>query len=140
MKIVSTFIASKMVVLDFAGNGYRNLILPMACHDDLVGEAVSVVAMFHLSQEMPSVRLEAEMRQQRVISQLRQFALMHDDIEALGLSAWITTLVLLVGDTITGSANYTILLQLLSHMAPSLASNKTLPESTRLFISQQTRM
>lgn len=140
MKIVSTFIASKMVILDFAGNGYRHLILPMACQDNLVSEAVSVVAMFHLSQEMPSVLPEAEMRQQKVISKLRQSALMHSNIEALGLSAWITTLVLLVGDTITGSANYTILLQLLSCMAPSLTSDKKLPESTRLFISQQTRM
>lgn len=129
-----------MVVLDSARNGYRQLILPMACDDDLVKQAVSVVAAFHISSKSNTLKIEAEMRQQQILTTLRHSSSASTSSNLSSLSAWTTILVLLVGDTITGSNNYVYLLELLSHLARSVASDASLPDSTRRFVVEQTRM
>lgn len=137
---VSNFIAAKMVVFDFTGNGYRQIILPLACQDETVGQAVSVIAAFHLAQKAPHMRMAAEMGQQAILSRLCRDALLLEPKRFFNLSTWATILVLLVGDTITGSNNYVHLLELLSRLAQSSASVQSLPDTTRAFIMEQTRM
>ncbi|OAA52129.1 Fungal transcriptional regulatory protein [Cordyceps fumosorosea ARSEF 2679] len=136
----SNFIASKMVALDFHGNGYRQIILPIATQDPMVSQAVSVVSAFHLSQAVPSLRMKAEVNQQRVLSRLRQSALNPNPDQFFKLSNWVTILVLLVGDTITGSNNYVYLLDLLSRLSRAALSDKSLPDDVKEFVQQQTRM
>lgn len=138
--IVSNFIASKMVVLDFNANGYRQIILPLATQDPMVSQAVGVVSAFHLSQAVPSLRMDAELNQQRVLSKLRESALLSKPDQFFKLSTWVTILVLLVGDTITGSKNYVYLLDLLSQLSDVALSDKSLPESVKQFVAQQTQM
>lgn len=137
---VSNFIASKMVVFDFTGNGYRQIILPLACQDEMVGRAVSVIAAFHLEQKAPQMRMAAEIGQQAILSRLSRDSLRLEPERLFSLSTWATILVLLVGTTITGSSNYVHLLELLSCLAQSSASVPSLPETTRTFIMEQTRM
>ncbi|ATY60988.1 Fungal transcriptional regulatory [Cordyceps militaris] len=136
----SNFIASKMVVLDFHGNAYRQMILPLATQDPMVSQAVSVVSAFHLSQAVPSLRMQAEVNQHRVLSRLRQAALNPNPDQFFKLSNWVTILVLLVGDTITGSSNYVYLLDLLSQLSRAALSDKSLPDNVRDFVRQQTQM
>ncbi|TWU71605.1 hypothetical protein ED733_000158 [Metarhizium rileyi] len=136
----SAFIASKMVVLDFNQNGYRQIVLPMACQDDLVGQAVSVIAAFHLSQKVPSMHMAAERGQELILSRLRQQSLQLEPRRLFSMSTWTTILVLLVGDTITGSNNYVYLLELLSRLAQLAVNEPQLSDAAKAFISEQTKM
>ncbi|KAK2616995.1 hypothetical protein QQS21_000084 [Conoideocrella luteorostrata] len=129
----SKSIASKMVVLDFNGNGYRQLILPLACQNDLVGQAVSVISAFHLAQKAPSMHMAAERGQQMILSRLRRQSLTLEPNAVFKISTWVTILVLLVGDTITGSNNYVYLLQLLSRLAQLSAHEPSLSDTTKSF-------
>lgn len=101
---------------------------------------MSVIAAFHLAQKAPHMRMAAEMGQQAILSRLCRDALLLEPKRFFNLSTWATILVLLVGDTITGSNNYVHLLELLSRLAQSSASVQSLPDTTRAFIMEQTRM
>ncbi|KAH8123488.1 hypothetical protein ACSS6W_007482 [Trichoderma asperelloides] len=136
----SETIAPKMVVFDFSGNGYRNILLPLACEDELVGQAISVIAAFHLSQNAPHMRMAAEVGQQAILSKLFRDSLQLEPKRLFSLSTWATILVLLVGDTITGANNYVHLLEILSNLAKSSDSVESLSMTTREFIREQTRM
>ncbi|OAR01206.1 hypothetical protein LLEC1_00164 [Akanthomyces lecanii] len=136
----SNFIASKMVVLDFDDNAYRQMVLPLATQDSMVSQAVSVVSAFHLSQVVPSLRMKAEVDQQRVLSRLRRSALRPNPDQFLKHSNWVTILVLLVGDTITGSQNYVYLLDLLLQLSRATLSDKSLPDNVKQFVKEQTQM
>lgn len=137
---VSTFIASKMVVLDFNENGYRQIVLPIACQDDLVAQAVSVIAAFHLSSRMPSMHMAAERGQELILSRLRQQSLNLGPGQLFNMSTLATLLVLLVGDTITGANNYVYLLELLSRLAKLAMNDPRLSDTTKAFIMEQTKM
>ena len=128
-----------MVVLDFNENGYRQIILPLACEDELVGQAVSVISAFHLSSQVPSMHMAAERGQAAILSRLRDQSLNLSPDSLFSISTWVTILVLLVGDTITGSNNYVYLLQLLSRLA-QLSATASLPPATKAFIMEQTKM
>ncbi|KAM0512519.1 hypothetical protein ACHAPE_008842 [Trichoderma viride] len=136
----SETIAPKMVVFDFSGNGYRNILLPLACEDELVGQAISVIAAFHLSQQAPHMRMAAEVGQQAILSKLFRDSLQLEPKRLFSLSTWATILVLLVGDTITGANNYVHLLEILSNLAKLSDSVDPLSTTTRDFIREQTRM
>jgi hypothetical protein len=129
-----------MVVLDFNENGYRQILLPMACQDELVGQAVSVISAFHLSQNGPSMHMAAERGQELILSRLREQSLKLEPGQLFSMSTWATILVLLVGDTITGSNNYVYLLQLLSRLAQFAVNDPSLPDATRAFVLEQTKM
>lgn len=136
----SEFIAPKMVVFDFHGNGYRDILLPLACEDELVGQAISVIAAFHLSQRAPQMRMAAEVGQHAILSKLFHDSLQLEPRRLFSLSTWATILVLLVGETITGANNYVHLLEILSNLAQSSDSVQSLSPTTRGFIKEQTRM
>ncbi|KAL7942750.1 hypothetical protein V8C42DRAFT_151063 [Trichoderma barbatum] len=136
----SEFIAPKMVVFDFNGNGYRDILLPLACEDELVGQAISVIAAFHLSQRAPHMRMAAEVGQHAILSKLFRDSLQLEPKRLFSLSTWATILVLLVGETITGANNYVHLLEILSNLAQSSDAVHSLSVSTRGFIREQTRM
>lgn len=129
-----------MVVLDFHDNAYRQMVLPLATQDTMVSQAVSVVSAFHLSQAIPSLRMKAEVGQQQVLSRLRRSALNPNPDQFFKHSNWVTILVLLVGDTITGSKNYIYLLELLLQLSRAALSDKSLPDNVKQFIKEQTQM
>ncbi|KAI9166313.1 hypothetical protein HJFPF1_02412 [Paramyrothecium foliicola] len=129
-----------MVVFDLGNNGYRDIILPLACQDEAVGKAVSVVAAFHLGKNATHLHVRAEATQQAILSKLLRDSMELTPSHVFSLSTWAAILVLLVGDTITGSANYILLLQILRHLAYSSVPNSSIPANAQAFLLQQTKM
>lgn len=109
----SEAIAPVMVVFDGKFNGYRDLILPMAVEDDLVRQAVSVVSMYHLARQHGESQESADARLQAIIRDLRKRT---DAFNLSDISAWVTILVLLTGETVTGGTNLPYLFRLLQHL------------------------
>ena len=125
-----------MVVLDHISNGYRDIILPLACEDELVRRAVGIVAEQHLALQHPSYQSVADQGRTSLISRLCRESLSPGHV--FNISTWATLIVLLVGETVTGSSEYGHLLRTLpclvrniGQIAPSLAHN---------FLVQQTHM
>ena len=102
-----------MVVLDNNFNGYRSLVLPMAMEDDLLRRAVGVVAAQHLSRERPELQHAAEAGRAAVISRLRSDSLQQSADRLFNKFTWATLIVLLVGETVTGSADFRFFVQML---------------------------
>lgn len=135
----SAAIAPVMVVFDTVSNGYRELILPMAFEDEVLRRAVGVVAAQHLSRERPEMRDAAEAGRAAVISRLRNDALSATEDQIFSKFTWATLVVLLVGETVTGSEDYSFLVQMLLCLsANSRAENGNTAVSR--FLQTQTNM
>lgn len=129
-----------MVVLDTEFNGYRDIILPMACGDGVVQRAVSVVSAFHLAATLPELQLPADVGQMNIISRLRRDASVLPSNELFNVSTWATILVLLVGETVTGGNDFIYLLEMLRCVTQSSVDKIGISASVRQFFIQQTRM
>lgn len=127
-----------MVVLDKVCNGYRDFILPIACEDDLVQRTVIAVTAQHAVLHQPDLQPAAEAYRAEVISRLRRDSLQAFPGGAFNLSAWCSLIVLLVGETITGSSEYTYLLRALLNLARNVDQIPT--SSAKRFLVQQTHM
>ncbi|KAJ5753278.1 hypothetical protein N7520_010195 [Penicillium odoratum] len=104
-------VAPVLVVLDQVSHGYRDVLLPLACEDGLVQRAVSVVATQHLALYSPFYQSIADRGRAVLISRLGQDSTSPDRV--FTTSTWATRIILLVGETITGSSEYGHLLQTL---------------------------
>ncbi|CAD0015469.1 unnamed protein product, partial [Aureobasidium pullulans] len=137
----SQSIASIMVVFDSGSNGYRNFLLPLAYEDDLVQRAVSVVAAFHMAPQRPDLLPVAEKGLSSIIQRLRADAFAGESNKVFSMSTWATVILLLVGETVTGSQDFVHLYPMLTNL---LSHNEVLaPELTlvqRRFLLQQSRM
>ncbi|UPL01428.1 hypothetical protein LCI18_012362 [Fusarium solani-melongenae] len=133
-------VAPVMVVLDSLSNGYRDIILPLACQDEVLERAVSVVSAFHLAQKAPGLRPAAEAGHHAIVTKLRRDSLKLTPEQLFNPYTLATILVLLVGETITGADNYTYLLEMLNCLAQSPESIAALPRSLREFFLQQIKM
>ncbi|RSM13564.1 hypothetical protein CDV31_005734 [Fusarium ambrosium] len=133
-------VAPVMVVLDSFSNGYRDIILPLACQDEVLERAVSVVSAFHLAQKAPGLRPAAEAGHHAIVTKLRRDSLKLTPEQLFNPYTLATILVLLVGETITGADNYTYLLEMLNCLAQSPESIAALPQSLREFFLQQIKM
>lgn len=127
-----------MVVLDNVANGYRDVLLPLACEDDLLRTAVGVVASQHLALNDPRFQSVADEGRAVVISRLRRESLQASPDQVFNLSTWATLTVLLVGETITGSSEYSHLLQTLMCLIHNIG--KIAPSAARDFLLQQGHM
>ncbi|KAM5361826.1 hypothetical protein ACJZ2D_012856 [Fusarium nematophilum] len=133
-------VAPVMVVLDSFSNGYRDIILPLACQDEVLGRAVSVVAAFHMAQKAPQLRPAAEAGHHAIVTKLRKDSLQLRPEQLFNPYTLATILVLLVGETITGADNYAYLLEMLNCLARSPESIAMLPASLKDFFLQQVKM
>ncbi|PYH83284.1 hypothetical protein BO82DRAFT_373338 [Aspergillus uvarum CBS 121591] len=114
-------IAPVMVLLDIS-NGYRDFILPMACQDEVLQRAVAVVAAQHVSLRQPALQAAAEADRSVIISRLLRASNVGSPDQVFNPATWATLLVLLVGETVTGSPEYKLLLQTLFTMAKNVKS------------------
>lgn len=133
-------VAPAMVVLDIFSNGYRDIILPLACQDEVLERAVSVVSAFHLAQKAPGLRPAAEAGHHAIVTKLRRDSFKLTPEQLFNPYTLATILVLLVGETITGADNYTYLLEMLNCLVQSPESIAALPQSLREFFLQQIKM
>ncbi|CAG7920640.1 unnamed protein product [Penicillium olsonii] len=131
-------VAPVMVILDGISNGYRDVLLPLACEDPLLQRAICVVATQHLALHNTNHKNAADQDRAAVISRLRRDSLQSSPDRVFSVSTWATLIVLLVGETITGSSECGYMLQTLI----SLAGNIPQAESSQLtwFLQQQTHM
>ncbi|KAF4345619.1 transcription factor [Fusarium beomiforme] len=136
----SETIASHMVVLDSFSNGYRDVILPLACHDETLAQAISVVSAFHLGQNDPRLQRVAEAGHQSIVQKLRRDSLQLSPEQLFNPYTLATILVLLVGETITGADNYTYLLEMLNCLTQYPDWLSKLPPNLREFFLQQIKM
>lgn len=126
-----------MVILDKVSNGYREFILPMALQDEVLCRAVVVVAAQHLSSGHPALELAAEKGRTAVISRLRRDASLESQV--FNEFTWATLIVLLVGETVTGNADYSFLVQMLLCLSNNNVISAKESPLTR-FLKAQTHM
>lgn len=126
-----------MVVLDHVANGYRDILLPLASDNNLLRRAVGVVAAQHLALSNPSYQDVADDGRAAIISQLRHDSFQASPDRIFNQGTWATIIVLLVGETITGSSEYGHLLQTLLCLSQNVGH---IHSSTTLFLTQQTHM
>ena len=94
-------------------NGYRDLILPLAHGDPLVQRAVMVVSALHLGNQQKQLRQQAEIGRATILARLRQDVMRGSVEDVLNVSTWATLLILLVGETVTGSSDFVHLFSML---------------------------
>ncbi|EKG17226.1 hypothetical protein MPH_05561 [Macrophomina phaseolina MS6] len=137
----SEAVAPVMVVLDSISNGYRDLILPMACEDEVLRRAIGVVAAQHLGQKRPDLQAAADSGRAAIISRLRKDALQASPDKVFNMYTWATLIVLLVGETVTGSGEYRYLIQMLLCLSRSRTSRlNDKVSSAEDFLIRQTHM
>ncbi|KAJ6028117.1 hypothetical protein N7540_003693 [Penicillium herquei] len=130
-------VAPFMVVLDIS-NGYRDVLLPLACQDPVVQRAIGIVAAQHLTLSQPYFRRFAEEGRAAVISRLRRDSFQGSPGQVFNMSTWATLITLLVGETITGSSEYVYLLQTLMYLVQSI--DQTQPSTAHNFLTKQSHM
>ncbi|KAF1915323.1 hypothetical protein BDU57DRAFT_576882, partial [Ampelomyces quisqualis] len=101
----SEAIAPVMVLLDTNASGHCNLDLLMAFEDEVLRRAVGLVAAQHLGCERLEMLDAAEAGRAAITSRLRKDLVLLLRNKCLKF-AWVTLIVLLVGETVTGSAHY----------------------------------
>lgn len=132
-------VAPVMVFFDHISNGYRDVILPMACEDELLQRAISVVATQHLAGRQPSLEAAAESDRFALISRLRRDSFQICPDRVFNVSNWATLIVLLVGETITGTPGYSHLLHTLMCLTQNInPQGHNGPANS--FLMQQTHM
>jgi hypothetical protein len=135
----SEAVAPVMVVLDTRFNGYRELVLPMAFEDEVLRRAVGVVAAQHLSRERPEMQEAAEAGRAAIITRLRKDSLSATADQVFNKYTWATLIVLLVGETVTGSADYGFLVQMLLCLSANSRADGEDSSALR-FLQTQTNM
>jgi Fungal specific transcription factor domain len=129
-----------MVVFDGRFNGYRDILLPLACEHDLVKTAIMVASMYHLGTNQPALRKQADASYNAVVQRLRLDA-QHspDQSTALSTSAWTVVLILLTAETVSGGTNLPYLFKMLRFLA---SANETTNQGSVLhsFLVEQTNM
>ncbi|KAF2649367.1 hypothetical protein K491DRAFT_610946 [Lophiostoma macrostomum CBS 122681] len=136
----SRVVAPYMVVYDGPTNGYRNIVLPLASQDDLVQRAVCVVAAMHLSRKRPDLVRPAWQGRAAILSRLRKDSISGQEHRIFSPSTWTTIILLLVGETITGSMDYALLFGILASYVEHDGACSSKSDSTAEFLGQQTQM
>lgn len=111
---VSDHIAPEMVVIDDSNNGWRSLVLPLACVDELIMSSVMAVSAFHLSERAESHHLvNAGMLYSKAIFNLQKRQDLHQyDIHAR-YRIIVSIIVLLLGMMVNGSPDFPIMFRML---------------------------
>lgn len=137
--LVADEIAPVMVVFDEVSNGYRDLLLPMACRDELLQWAISSVTAQHLALRQPHFQAAVAADRAAIISRLRRDSIQRSPDRVFDISTWSALIVLLVGETVTGSSQYSYLLRTLLCLVENININRT-TSAVAQFLLQQTHM
>jgi hypothetical protein len=128
------------VANDGNDNGYRDLILPMAHHDPLVQRAVMVVSALHLGTQQTQLRHQAEMGRAAILARLREDVMRGSVQDVLNVSTWVTLIILLVGETVTGSSEFVHLFSMLCSLMSLQNGHPLVSHDLSRFLDYQKRM
>ncbi|KAF4984808.1 hypothetical protein FDECE_17021 [Fusarium decemcellulare] len=114
LKHFSDHIAPEMVVIDDCNNGWRNLVLPLACADELVMSAVMAVSAFHISERDATHQIvDASMLYSKAIYELQKRQnLPQYDIQAR-YRIILAIIVLLLAMIVNGCSDFPIMFRML---------------------------
>jgi len=129
-----------MIVYDGFGNGHCNLMLPLAMQDDSVQEAVCIVYALHLGLQDAQMREYAESRRSALIAALTAKVASGNADTVSSLSTGATILVLLIGETVTGSDEFSHLFSLVMAHLETDRGVVHIPTDARDFMVDQTKM
>ncbi|KAF4965662.1 hypothetical protein FSARC_6557 [Fusarium sarcochroum] len=110
----SEHIAPEMAVIDDHNNGWRNLVLPLACADELVMSAVMSVSAFHLAEKgINNKVVSASRHYSKAIRELRkrQDLQVYDVHERYRII--LAIVVLLLAMIVNGSPDFPIMFRML---------------------------
>lgn len=136
---VSDNVAPQMVVMDDLYNGWRYLILPVACVDKMVMNAVSTVSASHISNKVIDPRRVGpdKFYTQAILRLRRRTCLDSYDLRERQF-VFITILVLLVSVMITGSSDFPTLFHMLQSALDAIGGESGLGDSElSLFLVRQ---
>lgn len=139
-KTVSSTIASIMVVFDHGFNGYRDVILQLAFTDDLVQRAVCVCSAFYLGHNNPALYEVAEKGRSAIISALSTQMMSDQSRNVFNISTVATVLLLLVGETVTGSDEFSPLYMMLAALSQNNDTFSGATATSCAFFHQQIKM
>lgn len=131
-----------MVVFDNGFNGYRDVLLQLAFTDDLVQRAVCVCSAFYLGLRNPALYEIAEKGRSAIITALSNQMMSKQPANAkvFNMSTVATVLLLLVGETVTGSDEFSPLYKMLAALAQSNDTFEGATVTSRGFFRQQINM
>ena len=131
-----------MVVFDNGFNGYRDVLLQLAFTDDLVQRAVCVCSAFYLGLRNPALYEIAEKGRSAIITALSNQMMSKQPANAnvFNMSTVATVLLLLVGETVTGSDEFSPLYKMLAALAQSNDTFEGATVTSRGFFQQQINM
>lgn len=131
-----------MVVFDNGFNGYRDVLLQLAFNDDLVQRAVCVCSAFYLGLRNPALYEIAEKGRSAIITALSEQMASRQpgSSNVFNMSTVATVLLLLVGETVTGSDEFSPLYKMLAALAQRDDTFEGATVTSRGFIKQQIKM
>jgi hypothetical protein len=131
-----------MVVFDNGFNGYRDVLLQLAFTDDLVQRAVCVCSAFYLGLRNPALYEIAEKGRSAIITALSDQMLSKQpgNANVFNMSTVATVLLLLVGETVTGSDEFSPLYKMLAALAQRVDTFEGATMTSRSFFQQQIKM
>lgn len=131
-----------MVVFDTGFNGYRDVLLQLAYTDDLVQRAVCVCSAFHLGLRNPALYEIAEKGRSAIITALsnQMMSKQPGSANVFNMSTAATVLLLLVGETVTGSDEFSPLYKMLAALAQNNNTFEGATVTSRGFFQQQIKM
>ena len=131
-----------MVVFDNGFNGYRDVLLQLAYTDELVQRAVCVCSAFYLGLRNPALYEIAEKGRSAIITALSNQMMSKQPANAnvFNMSTVATVLLLLVGETVTGSDEFSPLYKMLAALAQSNDTLEGATVTSRGFFQQQINM
>ena len=141
-KTVSNSIARIMVVFDNGFNGDRDVLLQLAFTDDHVQRAVCVCSAFYLGLRNPALYEIAEKGRSAIITALSDQIISQQPGSAnvFNMSTVATVLLLLVGETVTGSDEFSALYKMLAALAQRDDTFEGATMTSRSFFQQQIKM
>lgn len=131
-----------MVVFDNGFNGYRDVLLQLAYTDELVQRAVCVCSAFYLGLRNPALYEIAEKGRSAIITALSNQMMSKQlaNANVFNMSTVATVLLLLVGETVTGSDEFSPLYKMLAALAQSNDTFEGATVTSRGFFQQQINM
>ncbi|KAI0880230.1 fungal-specific transcription factor domain-containing protein [Annulohypoxylon maeteangense] len=125
-----------MVIIDDRNNGWRHLILPLACADELVMYSVLTVAALHFSERAQGQHVADPIRlYSKTINELQKRRdLCEGDLEAR-YRIIVTIIVLLLSTLVDGCPDFTILFRMLQSALDVIGGEKSLAASKNAIAS-----
>lgn len=119
-----------MVVIDDSSNGWRHLVLPLACADELVMSAVLAVSAFHLSERSLLEQIVDPTRlYSKAINELQKRSDLHDFDADSRHRIIMTIILLLLATMVNGSSDFPIIFRMLQSALEMIGGDTGLLET-----------